>query len=43
MRKVIDHLVWKIDHVADHARVGISISPTLIRPTTAAPRRIAAA
>ena len=43
VRKVIDHLVWKIDHVADHARVGISISPTLIRPTTAAPRRIAAA
>ncbi len=34
VRKVIDHLVWKIDHTTDHARVGISVSPTLIRPAT---------
>lgn len=32
VRKVIDHLVWKIDHASDQARVGISVSPTLIRP-----------
>jgi len=32
VRKLIDHLVWKIDHPQEAARVALLVSPTLIRP-----------
>ncbi|HVU35648.1 MAG TPA: LacI family DNA-binding transcriptional regulator [Opitutaceae bacterium] len=32
VRKVIDHLLWRIDNPGAPGRVGISISPTLVTP-----------
>ncbi|MSU23138.1 MAG: LacI family transcriptional regulator [Opitutus sp.] len=32
VRKVVDHLFWRIDHRADAGRVGITVSPSLVSP-----------
>lgn len=34
VRKVVDHLIWRIDNHASPGRIGISVSPTLRRPDT---------
>jgi hypothetical protein len=32
VRKVVDHLMWRIENPGASGRVGVTISPTLIEP-----------
>jgi LacI family transcriptional regulator len=36
VRKVVDHLLWRIENPAVTGRVGITISPRLVTPKTPA-------
>ena len=36
VRQVIEHLLWRIDHLDTPGRVGITVSPRLVRPPEAA-------
>lgn len=37
VRKVVDHLIWRIENRASHGRIGISVSPSLRLPESASP------
>ena len=37
VRKVVDHLFWRIENRGGAARVGVTVSPTLIPANTAGP------
>ena len=41
VRKVVDHLVWRIDNPKTLGRIGVCVAPTLVLPASHANQMIA--